>query len=201
MTAPHTDVPQDLAHALAASEAARATWERLPPSHRREYIESVVQAKRADTRAKRIRQAVARLEDAAAGKDTRLSQTSTRPLAAKIGVKPRMSVTLLNAEFSAAELLEELPEGASVATRLDDAPACVLLFVRNAEELEHEFPRLRDRLAPHTLLWVAYPKQSGALRGHLTRDRGWDLVRDAGYEGVNVVSVDDTWSAMRFVRR
>jgi uncharacterized protein YdeI (YjbR/CyaY-like superfamily) len=55
---PEAETPADLASALAASEAARATFEAFPPSCRREYVEWVVDAKRPDTRARRVAQAV-----------------------------------------------------------------------------------------------------------------------------------------------
>ena len=44
--------------ALAAAPAARATFDGFPPSCRREYLEWVIEAKRPETRAKRIAQAV-----------------------------------------------------------------------------------------------------------------------------------------------
>jgi len=47
-------VPADLEHALAADKRARATFERFPPSHQREYVEWITEAKRDETRAKRI---------------------------------------------------------------------------------------------------------------------------------------------------
>lgn len=49
--------PDDLAAALGENDAARATFDAFPPSCRREYIEWVVDAKRPETRAKRIAQA------------------------------------------------------------------------------------------------------------------------------------------------
>lgn len=52
---PELAVPDDLSAALSA--AARATLDAFAPSHRREYIEWIVEAKRPDTRAKRIAQA------------------------------------------------------------------------------------------------------------------------------------------------
>jgi uncharacterized protein YdeI (YjbR/CyaY-like superfamily) len=51
-------VPEDLATALRASPAASATFDAFPPSCRREYVEWVTDAKRPETRAKRIVQAV-----------------------------------------------------------------------------------------------------------------------------------------------
>jgi uncharacterized protein YdeI (YjbR/CyaY-like superfamily) len=55
---PELEMPQDLADALAATPSAQAVYERFPPGCRREYLEWVVEAKRPETRAKRIAQAV-----------------------------------------------------------------------------------------------------------------------------------------------
>jgi uncharacterized protein YdeI (YjbR/CyaY-like superfamily) len=50
--------PDDLLCALAANPAAAATFERFSPSARRDYVDWVVTAKRPETRAKRIGEAV-----------------------------------------------------------------------------------------------------------------------------------------------
>jgi uncharacterized protein YdeI (YjbR/CyaY-like superfamily) len=55
--APFT-VPQDLQAAIDAAPAARATWAGFPPSCQREYVEWVTEAKRDETRAKRLSQTV-----------------------------------------------------------------------------------------------------------------------------------------------
>jgi uncharacterized protein YdeI (YjbR/CyaY-like superfamily) len=55
--APFT-VPQDLRAAIDAVPAAAATFEDFPPSCQREYVEWVTEAKRDETRAKRLAQAV-----------------------------------------------------------------------------------------------------------------------------------------------
>lgn len=52
------EVPEDLRTALGANSSAAATFEGFPPSCRREYVQWVTEAKRADTRAKRVAQAV-----------------------------------------------------------------------------------------------------------------------------------------------
>lgn len=51
-------MPDDLREALASSRTALATYDGFPPSCQREYLEWVVEAKRPETRAKRIAQAV-----------------------------------------------------------------------------------------------------------------------------------------------
>lgn len=51
-------VPDDLAVALGGNAAAKAAYAAFPPGCRREYIEWIVDARRPDTRARRIAQAV-----------------------------------------------------------------------------------------------------------------------------------------------
>lgn len=51
-------VPDDLTAALRKNRKALATFEAFPPSHRRDYVEWVTDAKRDDTRKRRIAQAV-----------------------------------------------------------------------------------------------------------------------------------------------
>jgi uncharacterized protein YdeI (YjbR/CyaY-like superfamily) len=51
-------VPQDLRAAIDASPAAKATFDGFPPSCQREYVEWVAEAKRDETRARRLAQTV-----------------------------------------------------------------------------------------------------------------------------------------------
>ena len=59
-------VPDYIRRALADHPAARATFERLAPSHRRRYVHWIHSAKREETRLRRLAEAVERL---AAGKE------------------------------------------------------------------------------------------------------------------------------------
>lgn len=57
--APHeVEVPPALAEALAGDPGARAAFDALPPTHRREYATWVSEAKRADTRDRRVARAL-----------------------------------------------------------------------------------------------------------------------------------------------
>jgi uncharacterized protein YdeI (YjbR/CyaY-like superfamily) len=51
-------VPPELVAALAKTRKARANFDAFPPSHRREYNEWIGEAKREETKAARVRQAV-----------------------------------------------------------------------------------------------------------------------------------------------
>lgn len=62
---PEPPVPADLAAGLKKDAAARRTFEGFSPSHRREYLEWIAEAKRPETRARRL---ATTLEWLAAGK-------------------------------------------------------------------------------------------------------------------------------------
>jgi uncharacterized protein YdeI (YjbR/CyaY-like superfamily) len=55
---PPAETPSELAEALAANPAAKATFNGFPPSCRREYCDWVAEAKRPETKAKRVAQAI-----------------------------------------------------------------------------------------------------------------------------------------------
>ena len=51
---PTLKTPADLQAALKTNRKAQATWEKFSPSHRRDYIEWITEAKRPETRATRL---------------------------------------------------------------------------------------------------------------------------------------------------
>ena len=55
---PPAEVPADLAAALKKNAKARATFDAFPPSSRRDYIEWITEARRDETRVKRLAQAI-----------------------------------------------------------------------------------------------------------------------------------------------
>ena len=55
---PPPELPETLAAALKKNKAAQAVFDAFPPSCKREYIEWIVEAKREETRSKRVVQAV-----------------------------------------------------------------------------------------------------------------------------------------------
>jgi uncharacterized protein YdeI (YjbR/CyaY-like superfamily) len=56
-------VPDDLASALRRNRKARDAFESFSPSHRREYIEWITEAKRAETRERRLATTIEWLEE------------------------------------------------------------------------------------------------------------------------------------------
>jgi hypothetical protein len=77
------------------------------------------------------------------------------------------------------------------------AGAAVLAFAVDSRALPAGAKPAIDAAKEDRLSWVAYPK-AGQLGTDLNRDRLARLMEPFGLEPVRLVSVDDTWSAMRF---
>jgi uncharacterized protein YdeI (YjbR/CyaY-like superfamily) len=56
------NVPEDFARALDADPAARAAYDRLTPSRKREHVRAIESAKKPETRTRRIEKALATLK-------------------------------------------------------------------------------------------------------------------------------------------
>jgi len=61
------EVPEDLAESLARNDSARAAFEGLSFSHKREYVRSITDAKRPETRARLIERTIQALLERASG--------------------------------------------------------------------------------------------------------------------------------------
>lgn len=120
------------------------------------------------------------------------------PLAKKLQLKDGMSLLVLNAPAAFLAMLDPLPAGASVVASGAGPYDVVHCFAQNSEELMQYAPRALAALKPGGMLWFAYPKGSSGIPTDLSRDVGWSVVTERGWEGVRQIAIDDIWSAVRF---
>lgn len=114
-------------------------------------------------------------------------------VATKLQIKNGMSVAVLNAP---ADVDLELPPGCSLTDDAGTAYA-VVLFVTTKAELHDRAAPVAEAARDDRLAWVAYPK--ARQRGtDLNRDLLWEEMTGYAVRPVRQVSVDDTWSALRF---
>ncbi len=122
-------------------------------------------------------------------------------LAKRLNLKAGMQVVLLNDHAGVEE-----PLRAVLGDGLRDAPAAgadgaadaVLFFAANSAELATLYTAAKPVLGPASMLWVMYPKKSSGVKSDLTRDVGWAPINADGWQSVRQISVDDTWSAVRY---
>ena len=126
---------------------------------------------------------------------------SGTPLVRKLGVRPNECVIAVNAPEHYAELLGDLPEGASITTRMSARPAFVHLFVREREELAERLSALRDELEDAGVIWVSWPKKAAKVATDVTEDVIREVALPLGFVDVKVCAVDETWSGLKLMIR
>ncbi|APH42979.1 Uncharacterized protein A9P81_3468 [Leptospira interrogans serovar Copenhageni/Icterohaemorrhagiae] len=71
-------------------------------------------------------------------------------------------------------------------------------FADSASSLQSYLLKILKSIREESILWIAYTKKSSGTKTDLDRDHGWELLSKNGYEGVALISLDETWSALRF---
>lgn len=116
-------------------------------------------------------------------------------LANKLKIKRGLSVALINVPQGYADELGPLPEGVKLHTDLNGQFDWIQIFVKNTAELEEIAPKAVAALKPSSILWISYPKGTSKIQTDLTRDKGWESLQGLDLKWINLVSVNDTWSA------
>ncbi len=117
------------------------------------------------------------------------------PLLKKMKLKQGQHAAIINAPDGYLDALQPLPEDVEVTEDLVGAFDWVQLFVKTQADLEQVLPQVRAALKPAGMLWITFPKATSKIQTDLTRDKGWDALRSIDLKWINLISVDDTWSA------
>lgn len=117
--------------------------------------------------------------------------------AQKMFVKENFQIAAVNEPKEYKKLLGALPTNVKFTDKTAQAQH-VHLFVRNQKELESYLPRVRKALSRETSFWICYPKLTSAIKSDVNRDTLNAYAKKAGLSGVSMISLNDTWSAMRF---
>jgi hypothetical protein len=122
---------------------------------------------------------------------------ATTPLPRKLGIEPGSRIAALNAPPNIGELL-----GAAVRTRLGGGDFdVILLFGRSRAQIERRLPAAVAVLAQGGGLWLAWPKRSSGIDSDLGDGPVREIGLATGLVDTKVCAIDETWSALRFVRR
>jgi hypothetical protein len=118
-------------------------------------------------------------------------------LVKKLLLKPDYRYLLLNAPEGFLAELGELPPGVQLAEKPGGVFDLVQIFVKSKADLDALGEVALESVKPNGLLWVSYPKKTSKIKTDISRDYGWESLQEAGWGGVAMVAIDDTWSAMR----
>jgi hypothetical protein len=124
------------------------------------------------------------------------------PIFQKLNWKAQRQIVVFNVP---AEFESELSKLKDVKIIRDPkkpmAVEFALAFAMQQAELDRLSRTLAAGIAGDAVLWFAYPK--GTSKRHtceFNRDTGWQVIRNAGFDSVRQVAIDEDWSALRFRR-
>jgi hypothetical protein len=113
-------------------------------------------------------------------------------LAKKLKLKPGLKAAVINAPEN---YMDELRHDTATSPTLNGKFDWIQIFVKSKSELDALAPRAAKALRPQSLLWISFPKGTSKIQTDLTRDKGWEGVRGLDLKWINLVSVNETWSA------
>ncbi len=122
---------------------------------------------------------------------------SEKTLAEKLLIKAGYRVLLVNAPDGYENVLKDLPQGVKILEKLSKNVDVIQLFVNTLAELEAELIAIKPLLKPDGVLWLSYPKKTSKIKADINRDSINAYAKTIGLQGVSMVSIDDTWSALR----
>jgi hypothetical protein len=126
---------------------------------------------------------------------------SKRTLVEKLGIKPDVKLAILNPPDGYDRILGPLPGGVQRAASVRGPLDFIQFFTVDRKELEKRFPVLARALRDEGALWISWPKGTAGIH----TDVNENVVREVGLANglvdVKVCAVDETWSALKFVRR
>ena len=125
------------------------------------------------------------------------------PVFQKLNLKDQREILVVNAP---ASFEIELTGLKGVALLRDPKKAktvqFALAFARKQADVDALSAMLAAKAHGDAIVWFAYPKgTSKQYKCEFNRDSGWSVLKNAGFDTVRAVAIDEDWSALRFRRK
>jgi len=124
---------------------------------------------------------------------------SGTPLAKKLGIGNETRLLLVNAPPQVADELTGSGQGNHDGDR--GTSTVVVIFAREAADLERRFVEAMEDLPHDGAIWCAWPKRASKVPTDITEDRLRDLFLPTGMVDNKVAAINEVWSGLRFVVR
>jgi hypothetical protein len=122
------------------------------------------------------------------------------PIVKKLQIKRGKSWLFYNAPDGYLSKLQPLPDGATTSNLPEGKFDGIQLFVINSNELAASMELLAPLLTDDAVFWITYPKKSSGIKSDLEMMGSWDKPKRYGLRIVTSISIDETWTALRFRR-
>ncbi len=116
----------------------------------------------------------------------------------KLQIKSNTKWLFFNAPDNYLPIIEPLPDNVDISFEPHGVFDGIQLFIKNAAELASSLTLLKPILKFDTIFWVTYPKKSSGMDSGLEMMGSWDELTNLGLRIVTSISVNETWTALRF---
>jgi hypothetical protein len=131
-----------------------------------------------------------------------MQRWSDSALTRKLGISANMKVAQIGgAEDGMAEIIGELPEGASLNERIVAGTQLVLYVVHSLRELDASLDHAQSHLPEGASFWIIHPKTAAKLHIDFNQNDVRELALGRNFVDYKVCSVDAQWSGLKFARR
>ena len=113
----------------------------------------------------------------------------------KMRLQPGQKILLLNAS---PHWQTFFAQNHTVSLIAEESADLILFFAPDKATLEKMMQVVKNVISPEEIVWAAYPKGSSKMQTDLTRDKGWESVSPDEWQFLNLISLDDKWSAFSF---
>lgn len=126
---------------------------------------------------------------------------SGTPLVRKLGIKPGMTVAVVDPPEHYWDLLVGVPDDLVICDTSTRGLAFVHVFAHERKGLADRLSALRRSIAADGMIWVSWPKKASGVVTDVTEEMVRDTGLAAGLVDVKICAVDTTWSGLKFVIR
>jgi hypothetical protein len=122
---------------------------------------------------------------------------SDKTIAQKLLIKSNYKVLLIDPPVNYESMLGVLPPRATLSNKPSGSVDLIQIFLSSKKDLQDQLEGLKHLLKPNGLLWITYPKGTSKIKVDISRDNINEYAHSMGLQGVAMISIDDTWSALR----
>jgi hypothetical protein len=128
-----------------------------------------------------------------------MKNVNDTPLHKKLDIKEGFEVKLINEPDNFLTSLNGIRETVHFQKILIEPIDMIHLFTRSKKELWVEFPVLKNFIKTNGMLWVSWPMKSSNYVSDLDENVVREIGLLNGLVDTKVCSIDETWSALKFV--
>lgn len=126
---------------------------------------------------------------------------SGTPLAKKLGLKPPMTLVVIDAPKEYRHWLGELAKGVAIVSTSAQPLHAVHVFATGRAVLERHLAECRKGMEQTGFVWVSWPKKASKVQTDITEDVIRQVALPLGFVDIKVCAVNDVWSGLKLVIR